>query len=242
MFDQSFLDTQHSARKPLALASSLVLEAAAVCAGILFSIIYSQTLPGSQLRTLLIAPRPPVASHEKTPDSAKPRLVSSVRRLSWSPAAVRVAQPIRRDVATLAPTVGVDYGSGAPGGSQDLQGVIGSILGDAQPPSIKEQPKPTAQLKRVVVGTGVAEANLIRQVQPVYPRLAIQTRVQGTVEFHAIISKEGTIEDLQLVRGHPLLVKAARDAVMQWRYRPTLLNGRPVEVATDILVNFTLAQ
>jgi protein TonB len=94
----------------------------------------------------------------------------------------------------------------------------------------------------VKIGGQVAEANLIRRVQPVYPPLAKSARVSGTVEFTAVISKEGNIENLQLVRGHPLLVNAAKEAVLQWKYRPTMLNGSPVEVVTDIIVNFTLSQ
>jgi protein TonB len=94
----------------------------------------------------------------------------------------------------------------------------------------------------VRVGGQVAEANLIRRVQPVYPALAKSARVSGTVEFTAVISKEGNIENLQLVRGHPLLVNAAREAVLQWKYKPTMLNGQPVEVVTSIIVNFTLSQ
>jgi protein TonB len=94
----------------------------------------------------------------------------------------------------------------------------------------------------VRIGGQVAEANLIHKVQPVYPALAKSARVQGTVEFNAVISKDGKIENLQLVRGHPLLVNAAKEAVLQWRYRPTQLNGQPVEVVTDIIVNFTLSQ
>jgi protein TonB len=77
---------------------------------------------------------------------------------------------------------------------------------------------------------------------PQYPALAKSARVQGTVEFTAIIGKDGTIQQLKLVRGHPLLVNAARQAVEQWRYKPTLLNGQPVDVITDIVVNFTLSQ
>jgi protein TonB len=91
------------------------------------------------------------------------------------------------------------------------------------------------------VGGGVSEANLIHRVQPEYPPLAKTTHVEGTVEFTATISKQGLIENLQLVRGHPLLVNAAREAILQWRYRPTLLNGEPVEVITDIVVKFTLS-
>ena len=85
------------------------------------------------------------------------------------------------------------------------------------------------------------QANLIRKVQPVYPPLAKQANVQGAVHFTAIIGKDGTIQNLQLVSGHPLLVSAAQEAVKQWQYKPTLLNGEPVEVVTVIDVNFTLS-
>jgi protein TonB len=77
---------------------------------------------------------------------------------------------------------------------------------------------------------------------PVYPPLARQTRVSGTVCFTAIIGTDGRIQNLQLIAGHPLLVASAREAVSQWLYRPTLLNGKPVEVITQIEVNFTLNQ
>jgi protein TonB len=78
-------------------------------------------------------------------------------------------------------------------------------------------------------------------VKPIYPPLAKMARQQGTVKFEATISKEGTIEELKLISGPPLLVQAAQDAVKQWRYKPTLLNGEPVEVLTTIDVNFSLS-
>jgi protein TonB len=83
---------------------------------------------------------------------------------------------------------------------------------------------------------------LISQPRPVYPPLAKQARIQGTVRFTAIIGKDGTIQNLTLISGHPLLVQSATEAVKQWRYKPTLLNGEPVEVVTQIDVNFTLNQ
>jgi TonB family protein len=94
---------------------------------------------------------------------------------------------------------------------------------------------------RIRVGGNVAAVNLISKVQPVYPQLAKQARVQGSVHFTAIIGKDGHVQDLQLIGGHPLLVQAAQDAVKQWVYKPTLLNGDPVEVTTQIDVNFTLS-
>jgi protein TonB len=88
----------------------------------------------------------------------------------------------------------------------------------------------------------VQQANLIRNVDPIYPPLAVQARIQGTVRFSAIIGRDGRVQNLQLISGHPVLVEAAREAVGQWEYRPTLLNGSPVEVVTAVEVNFKLPQ
>jgi protein TonB len=78
-------------------------------------------------------------------------------------------------------------------------------------------------------------------VLPTYPSLARAARIEGTVVLQAIISKQGTIENLKVVSGHPMLVQAAIDAVREWRYRPYILNNEPVEVETQITVNFSLA-
>jgi protein TonB len=84
------------------------------------------------------------------------------------------------------------------------------------------------------------EGSLIHRVEPLYPPLARTARIQGSVVLAAVISKAGTIDDLRLVSGHPLLAKAAIDAVSQWRYRPYVLNGDVIEVETQITVNFLL--
>jgi protein TonB len=81
---------------------------------------------------------------------------------------------------------------------------------------------------------------MVRQVQPLYPQIAKTAHVQGTVLLHAIIAKDGSVQELQYVSGPPLLMKAAMDAVREWRYQPTLLNGEPVEVETTISVIFSL--
>ena len=98
-------------------------------------------------------------------------------------------------------------------------------------------PAPTHPLKL----SHWAEGNIIYRVQPNYPPLARQARVQGSVELRAIISKAGTIENLVVVRGHPMLAASAIEAVRQWRYRPYLLNNEPIEVETEITVNFVLS-
>jgi protein TonB len=135
---------------------------------------------------------------------------------------------------------------GVPGGAAGgvIGGIIGSVASAAPPPPpppVKEAPKPVTP-QRIRVGGNVQQAKLIRQPRPAYPPLAKQARIQGTVRFNAIIGKDGTIQNLTLVSGHPLLVPAATDAVKQWVYQPTLLNGEPVEVVTQIDVNFTLSQ
>lgn len=86
------------------------------------------------------------------------------------------------------------------------------------------------------------QAKWIFHPNPEYPPLAKMARIQGSVRLEAVISKDGTIQDLKVLGGHPLLVKSALDAVSRWRYQPTLLNGEPVEVVTEIDVNFTLSE
>ena len=114
-----------------------------------------------------------------------------------------------------------------------MGGVIGGIIGSANIPKV-------AAPSRIRVSQGVTEGNLIRKVQPSYPPLAKTARIQGQVILHALISKAGNIENLEVVSGHPMLVQSALDAVRQWKYRPYVLNGEPVAVDTTITVNFNL--
>jgi len=140
------------------------------------------------------------------------------------------------------PQVSYDDGSGVigstgNGGSQD--GVWRSIndsLSRVQP----LPPAAPATIKREFKTSNMLEGRLIRKVQPEYPSLARSARVQGSVILAAIISKDGTMENLKLISGHPMLVQAAISAVSQWRYRPYILNGEVIEVETQITVNFVL--
>ena len=95
--------------------------------------------------------------------------------------------------------------------------------------------------KRIRVGGNVQAANIMQKVQPIYPPEAKAERIQGLVRFTVIIGKDGTVQNITLVSGHPLLAEAAKAAVQKWVYKPTLLNGDPVEVVTSVDVNFTLA-
>ncbi len=130
------------------------------------------------------------------------------------------------------------FAAGQPGGV--VGGVIGGVVPAQEPP-----PPPAAQPSSpqpIRVSGNVQQAKLVRQVRPAYPALAKQARIQGTVRFTAVIGKDGAIAQLQLTSGHPLLVPSAQEAVRQWVYQPTLLNGEPVEVVTQIDVVFSLGR
>ena len=149
-----------------------------------------------------------------------------------------VDTPEPPDVASAMNTAGV------PGGAGDgvPDGILHSIWSTGNPPP---PPAPLATRPRrrtpLPVGGQVQAAKLIFGPVPGYPPLARAVRIQGIVHLQAVIGADGTIQHLTLIAGHPLLVDAAMQAVARWRYRPTLLNGEPVEVVTDIVVNFTLA-
>jgi protein TonB len=108
------------------------------------------------------------------------------------------------------------------------------------PPPVDFGPAPDGT-QRIRVGGNVQHAKKSHHVAPEYPALARQARIQGTVRYAVLIGKEGDVEALRLISGHPLLVKNSTEAVQQWKYQPTLLNGNPVEVQTTVDVNFTLA-
>jgi protein TonB len=145
--------------------------------------------------------------------------------------------------APAVPSIGGVVG-GIPGGIAG--GIAGGVLGSVPniappppppPPAKAEAPTPS----RIQVGGQVEAAKILKQIQPEYPRLAASARISGTVRLKAVISKDGRIEDLSLISGHPLLVEAAMDAVRQWTYQPTVLNGNKVEVDTEIDVHFLLS-
>jgi protein TonB len=122
-------------------------------------------------------------------------------------------------------------------------GIRPAVNRAAFPPAVPAAPDASGnQPQRIRVGGNVQSMNLVNKITPVYPPEAKQARIQGTVRFDAVIGKDGAIQNLTLVSGHPLLVPVATDAVKQWVYKPTLLNGQPTEVETQIDINFTLAQ
>jgi TonB family protein len=111
---------------------------------------------------------------------------------------------------------------------------------DSATPAIK-RPAEKPATTRISQGGSLQAAKLVKRVAPIYPPLALQTRVSGTVRLHVIIAKDGAVREVDVISGHPLLLQSAMNAVKHWRYAPTLLNGRAVEVDTTVEVEYTLA-
>lgn len=244
MFEQTFIGVVQNNKKPAAVVFSLISQSVVVCLLTLLPLLYTEALPGTLIKTFLVAPTTPRAVVPESLPQTRPKSPARTfdPRKFFAPVAIPKEIPSLKET-TPVPEIGMVGSIGETNGSSvpGVIGVISSAPGVPAPPTeVQPKNKPTRQPVRF--GGRVAEANLILKVLPTYPPLARSTRVQGTVEFTALISKEGNIKNLQLVHGHPLLVQAAKEAVLQWRYRPTLLNGEPVEVVTDIVVNFTLAQ
>jgi periplasmic protein TonB len=222
---------------------SFILQGIIVVVFILIPLIYTEALPKQLLTTFLVAPAPPPPP--PPPAAAVQRIVKPVARLIQSgkmmaptviPKKVEMIkeEEMPPDVGAVGVVGGVP--GGVPGGQAGgvLGGIIGGVGGGMPPP-----PKPTQQ--RVRVGGNVQAAKMVRQITPLYPQIAKTAHVQGTVILHAIIAKDGSVQELTYVSGPALLMRSAMDAVRQWRYQPTLLNGEPVEVDTTISVVFTLS-
>jgi len=249
MFEQTFVDSGGRTTKSWTIVVSFIGQCLMIGVAILIPLIYTDSLPRTQLTSFLVAPPPPPPP--PPPPAAAP--VKVVRMIPKQFDAGRLMAPkvIPKEIAMiredeLPPVTGGGVVGGIPGGipGGSMGGVIGGILGSVPqaappPPPVVAAPKPVAP-QRIRVGGNVQQAKLLNQPKPVYPPLAKQARIQGTVRFNAIIGRDGAIANLVVVSGHPLLVPSALEAVRQWKYQPTLLNGEPVEVVTQIDVNFTL--
>jgi periplasmic protein TonB len=176
-----------------------------------------------------------------------PEELAAARPMNRRPLYLPVAGPIRvpngilREVPAAPPDL---LASGAvdlamPNGVFSASDTMTRV--PAPPPAPEHKEAPTEHYP-VPVSQGVQEAKLIHRVLPIYPVLAIRTRQFGTVRLEAIIAKDGHIRDIRVLSGPVFLTAAAVEAVRQWLYKPTLLNGRPVEVVAPITVNFTLTQ
>jgi len=228
-----------------ALAISVLLEAALLGAMLLWPLITPGVLPG----LFNVTPTPPYRGggggpEEPAPTHAHPPASSTNR----SPLCLFCAKPSAPTSARPSSEAGASSGAAAPGigegGSDGLPGpgawMPGADLG-GKPLDIKK-PEPLEHKSPLHRSEGVMAAALIYKVQPQYPDLARRIHLAGTVYLRAIISIDGTVRQLEVLSGNPILARPAKEAVLQWRYQPTRLNGGPVEVETFITVNFVLDQ
>ena len=242
VFEQSVL-TDRSGKRTLSLLASISGELVVVSALIIIPLTYNEHLPDFHWKSTAVgAPLKRIAP--------KPVPAGALRRasngLSFPRTFVEPSPAPRAGVSSLNPEPGTweppaiaavtDSVSPAPSRAIDISSNVAPI---APPTVTKPQPLPPAPIR---VSAGIQMAKLLKKVVPDYPPLARSARVSGVVHLVGIIARDGTIRDLQLISGHPLLARAAMQAVEQWVYQPTLLSGQPVEVIAPIDVYFTLGQ
>ena len=233
MFEsQRTLDSRHRWPTAVSFGAQMVLGAAVV----LVSLLYTDALPNHSLISRVEAP-PPIQSAPTSNVVKLTRPLSNFRhdvltlptKIPNSIAIVHDPQPVAENTAQA--PFGVAYGVA----NAAMNPTIADLLREEHPivPGVAAQ--------RVHVSSGVIQGLLIHLVKPQYPLLAKQARIQGTVVLQAVIGKDGNVQELRIVSGHPLLAAAALEAVKQWHYQPYYLNGVPVAVDTQINLNFTLA-
>jgi protein TonB len=235
-------------RKAFATTTSFILNCLAILVMLAVPLKFTEDLPRAQLLTFLVAPPPPPPAPPPAAAQVQ-RVLHQIQTDMLNTGQLRTPTKIPQKVQMIKeeeapppmPAAGGVVG-GVPGGipGGQMGGVIGSVISSTS--SLAAVPKfLPATPQRIRISGGVTKGLLIHRVEPTYPVLARSARVQGDVVLNAVIDANGQIQNLQLVSGHPMLVPAAIAAVKQWRYKPYLLNGQPVEVETTITVIFTLS-
>lgn len=255
MFEQTFIEGVGKTNKTWTVLVSFLGQIVLILIAVILPLIYTDVLPTATLTSFLVAPPPPPPP-PPPPAAAAPIKVVKVIPRQFDAGKLMAPKSVPKDIATIKeeelppPSSGVagvvgGVAGGVAGGAAGgiLGGIIGGIPTAAPPPpppppAVKKEAAP----QRIRVGGLVQAAMVIKKIPPVYPQLAKSARVSGIVHLQAVIAKDGTIQELKVLGGPALLIQAAVDAVKQWVYRPTLLNGEPVQVETTIDVNFTLNQ
>lgn len=239
MFEDSLVESQDRIRTSSRwfAIGSFFAQAALLVLLILYPLLNPLALPRQSIERLLIAPAAPqspahVEVHRATAPASHQPLPSLQEQLQ-APSRIPTQIAQVTDPGLQPPSMLI--GIGAPNG----QGLPGGIPLGAPAPAITvvHPPAPKQPMK---ISSGVATGQLISPIRPIYPAIAKVAHIQGTVVIEATISRQGTIENLQVTEGPPMLRQAAIDAVAAARYRPFLLNGEPVEVQTSIHVIFSL--
>lgn len=254
MFEQSQLQlSAHDQRKPASMIAGFALQAVMLGGALLASLFFTEAVPGLRFDSSLIAP--PSQRRNAVTLAEVPRLLRPVRvNFTARPAGFFAPTTVPDHVVildhsqTVAPIADqFDMPGFLPTGEFGPTGIPESLFNSSASATTDPPPPPPAPHKPVVVSAGpvrvggeVAAARLLHRVQPRYPPLARQARIQGTVRLEAIINEAGEITNLRVLSGHPLLIAASLEAVSQWRYQPTQLNGMAVAVITTIDVNFRL--
>jgi len=233
-------------RKFFATTTSFIVNCLVILLMLAVPLMFTEELPRAQLLTFLVAPPPPPPPPPPAAAEVQ-RVVHQIQTDMLNNGELRTPskipqkiQMIKEDEAPPPMPASGGVVGGVPGGipGGQLGGVIGSVISStnsAVPRFVPVVPQ------RIRISQGVTKGLLIHREEPTYPVLARSARVQGEVVLSAVIDTNGHITNLQLVSGHPMLVPAAISAVKQWRYKPYLLNGQPVEVETTITVIFTLS-
>jgi protein TonB len=240
VFEQSIL-IDNRPNKSWSLLASLSFELVAVSLMILIPLLYGDHLPDFHWHVVTVGPQVRPIETPPTPTSAR-AASGPARPVFRRPELIQnPMRPERFNDALFTPSIDVPPGIQI---SSDGTGSGPALFGrslNIKPPVVSADPPTTKPTGPVHVSGGVQMAKLVKQVIPVYPPLARNARIYGVVHLVGIIAKDGTIRNLQLIDGHPLLARAALDAVAQWIYKPTLLSGEPVEVICPIDVTFTLS-
>ncbi len=248
MFDPILSESTARTRRPLAVALSFGGQVVVVGLTVLFPILRPEgILPGRMLHVItapLGASREPESQRPKS--SARATFVKTTPHAFFEPVfrqpakvPATILMEENEPPATLSAGLGGPVIPGATDGVPWSTGMSATPVPKLPPPKVV-QARPL--LPRVIVGGVVQAAKIMHQVMPVYPQPARLARISGTVRLEAVINRDGVIQSLRIMSGHPLLAQAALDAVRQWVYRPTRLNGEPVEVLTQIEVNFKLGE
>jgi protein TonB len=241
MFEQTFVNSQARTRKPWTVGASLAIQSLAVVAGIIVPLLHVASLETPVRDLPLFVTLRPLA--ERHPPAYAAAVAPTTARVLHNHFAAPSHIPNHIDMAPDAPESPAIVLPDSPvafSGSSAVPGFSFATMPAPPQPARPKSAPPAAPQAPLRVGTGVQAANLVFGPKPVYPLLAKSARVQGTIKLQAIIAVNGTIKNLKLISGPPLLVNAAMEAVRRWQYKPTLLNGSPVEVITEIDVNFTL--
>lgn len=246
MFDA--LSVSESTKKPWTVAVSFAGQAAMIGLAVLVPLVSTEGLPHPLGWVTL--PLPPHTFSKPRPTAPTQHTNTVPFQMTHKglqlpaiiPSRVAMIQD-KAEVLTSAdtePGVPGGFGSGIAPGNNLVNSLV-AALPSAAPPAISPAKPPAApEITRVRIGGLVQQGKLISGPRPVYPPLAKAAHVEGTVRLAAVIARNGSVLDLRVVSGHPLLIRAAMEAVQQWVFRPTTLNGDVVEVATDIEVNFVL--